>query len=249
MSVKRSPPPKEKTLPFTPLSHTNPSGRPQSPPRRKSFSAFRSVSNHTKDRPAPLPTKLKKLPSDTSTSTLDNTKNGDGSAHPEGLKGKLKGIFSRDDTSSLFSKSTDKEPSEKQQLSKSGGSTSDFNKTSTAGDTITPATSRDPLKVTINPPEVSVPNTQPGQDRSTKLSDSVEFRNTVTRAEKTVDRLSTTLLVLQGVAGALELGAGWLPGVGKGVSLIVDMLASAKTLSLGKVVALRLVSTQILLRS
>ena len=72
--------------------------------------------------------------------------------------------------------------------------------------------------------------------------DSDEFRQAVLRAETTVDRLTTTQTVLNGVAAITELGAGWIPGVGKGVDLIVQMLMQAQKISIGRVAALRLVS-------
>jgi hypothetical protein len=57
-----------------------------------------------------------------------------------------------------------------------------------------------------------------------------------------VDNLGTVASVLGGIAAELELGAGWLPGVGSGVQIVVTMLKQAQSISMGKVAALRLVS-------
>jgi hypothetical protein len=69
-----------------------------------------------------------------------------------------------------------------------------------------------------------------------------EFRQAVTRAEAAVDKLGTTQTMLMGIASLTQLGAGWIPGVGKGVDLIVQMLGQAQKISMGRVAALRLVS-------
>lgn len=69
-----------------------------------------------------------------------------------------------------------------------------------------------------------------------------EFRQAVTRAEAAVDKLGSTQTMLMGVASLAQLGAGWIPGVGKGVDLIVQMLGQAQKISMGRVAALRLVS-------
>lgn len=57
-----------------------------------------------------------------------------------------------------------------------------------------------------------------------------------------MNRLEAVNTVLTGVAAGLGLGAGWLPGVGEGVKLIVMMLDQAKDIGVSKVAALRLVS-------
>lgn len=68
------------------------------------------------------------------------------------------------------------------------------------------------------------------------------FQQSVASASRTVNRLTTVNAVLTGVAAGLALGAGWLPGVGEGVKLIIVMLDQAKTVNVGKVASLRLVS-------
>ena len=124
---------------------------------------------------------------------------------------------------------------------------------------LTPATSREPLQVGIHDHFEELHRTQSLGDVNqaqgptlAKIPErradpmlvfhSADFRQSVANAQKSVDKLSTTMTVLKGLAAGLELGAGWLPGVGKGVELIVQMLDNAKKLSLGKVAALRLAS-------
>ena len=68
------------------------------------------------------------------------------------------------------------------------------------------------------------------------------FQQAYARAVKAVDRLESVQLVLSGVIGLADLGAGWIPGVGKATSVVAQMLQRAQGIALGKVAALRLVS-------
>lgn len=75
------------------------------------------------------------------------------------------------------------------------------------------------------------------------LNDDDPFHAAVSRAEIAISRLETTQLVVQGIVGITELGAGWIPGVGKGIAVVGQMLARATEIGIGRVAALRLVST------
>ncbi|ORX40883.1 hypothetical protein BD324DRAFT_647787 [Kockovaella imperatae] len=123
---------------------------------------------------------------------------------------------------------------------------------------VTPSTSHEPLDVTVRKSQRNTPHDDPGRPLSftsevqTDLPknpsspppisfQSDAFHQSVLDAQRSVDRLGTTMTILRGAAAGLELGAGWIPGVGKGIELIVQMLENAKNLSMGKVAALRLV--------
>lgn len=78
-------------------------------------------------------------------------------------------------------------------------------------------------------------------DPTDKEDNGDPFTAAVTRAEIAVGRLETTQMVVQGIIGITELGAGWIPGVGKGVAVIGEMLTRAQEIGVGRVSALRLV--------
>lgn len=68
------------------------------------------------------------------------------------------------------------------------------------------------------------------------------FRQAVARAEVTVDHLESTQTVDQGLAGLADPGAGWLPYIGKGIQVMLQMLSNARKISIGTVATLRLAS-------
>ena len=90
----------------------------------------------------------------------------------------------------------------------------------------------------------SLPKQKPLPTAPVLLDDSQAFKSAVAAAQDRVDKLNTLTIVLGGVATAVEAvgdGAAWVPGVGIAVKLVVTMLDSAKSVSMGKVAALRLV--------
>ena len=101
------------------------------------------------------------------------------------------------------------------------------------------SSTREPLKVDV---KQSSSYTIASASEAKKEKGSDLFHQAVASAQLAVNHLSTVNTVLKGVAAGLALGAGWMPGVGQGVDLIVAMLDQAQQIAVGKVVALRLVS-------
>ncbi|WRT70785.1 uncharacterized protein IL334_007784 [Kwoniella shivajii] len=118
-----------------------------------------------------------------------------------------------------------------------------------------PAAEKGTLKIATLPSHsthaVVIPATQRiGPDKVKGLStstissqDSADlFHQAVVNAQKRVDALNTTTFILKGVAAGLAAGtAAWMPGVGEGVSVILTMILTAESISIGRVAALRLV--------
>ena len=70
------------------------------------------------------------------------------------------------------------------------------------------------------------------------------FRQAVTEAETSIDKLQSAYTVLSSIAQLASVAQELLPGVGAAVGILANMLKSAKTVAVNKVAALRLVSQE-----
>lgn len=145
----------------------------------------------------------------------------------EGEKGKVRGLFGklgpskRKPSSGSLSISNDDKPIQ--------------SPPSTVTATPTPSTEQLKVKTaqssTVTPSgTLAIPN------------DSDLFRQSLVSAQRAVDHLSSINTILTGVGAVTSLGAGWVPGLAQGVQLVLMMLDQAKTINVGKVAAIRLVS-------
>ncbi|WVQ95463.1 hypothetical protein IAU59_002560 [Kwoniella sp. CBS 9459] len=104
-----------------------------------------------------------------------------------------------------------------------------------------------PLSPSIIPrPAIKTGPTHPAKEltksgSSDPASEGNLFHQAVENAQKKVDRLETTTMVLKGLAAGLAIGTSWMPGVGEAVGVVVSMLISAEQITIGRVAALRLV--------
>ncbi|WVR08679.1 hypothetical protein IAU60_005737 [Kwoniella sp. DSM 27419] len=92
------------------------------------------------------------------------------------------------------------------------------------------------LSQTIKKPTANLSDT--GSDDTPDLD---LYHQAIQNAQKKVERLQTTTMVLKTLATGLSLGTAWMPGVGQAVGVVVSMLSSAQKIAIGKVSALRLV--------
>ncbi|WVW80744.1 hypothetical protein I302_102730 [Kwoniella bestiolae CBS 10118] len=112
--------------------------------------------------------------------------------------------------------------------------------------TITVSTKPQALSSHLTHPIPDQSVTRIGKPLPSSTSSSVDstslFHQAVINAQKKVDALNTTTLVLKGLAAGLAMGAvTWMPGVGEAVSVVLAMVLSAENISIGRVAALRLV--------
>ncbi|WVQ86131.1 hypothetical protein IAT38_008299 [Cryptococcus sp. DSM 104549] len=94
------------------------------------------------------------------------------------------------------------------------------------------------------PPHATIPSPkvkQPMLSPSGGINEKNLFHQSVENAQKSVDNLNRTMAVLKVVAAGAATGASLLPGMGDAVGVVVGMLQSAETISVGRVAALRLV--------
>ncbi|WVQ63410.1 uncharacterized protein L199_001563 [Kwoniella botswanensis] len=78
--------------------------------------------------------------------------------------------------------------------------------------------------------------------KSSLVDSSNPFHQAVINAQRRVDTLNTTTIVLKGIAAGLAAGtAAWMPGVGEAVGVVLGMVETAERISVGRVAALRLV--------
>ncbi|OCF45644.1 TKL/TKL-CCIN protein kinase [Kwoniella heveanensis CBS 569] len=111
-----------------------------------------------------------------------------------------------------------------------------------------PAKAPTPSPVVPRPPTMKPtstsnhPNQMVKKPRATASeSEGNLFYQAVLNAQKKVDRLETTTMVLKALAAGLAIGTAWMPGVGEAVGVVVSMLISAEQITIGRVAALRLV--------
>lgn len=157
---------------------------------------------------------------------LDDAKAPSRSEDEKEKTGKVKGLLNRLRSNSSSSK-----------LSESGKPVLDKPKSDSS---LSTSASKDPyLGPSTLKPSLAASNYSSSDDGTEMPND--PFRLAVTRAESSVDRLETLQLVVGGIVGIAELGAGWIPGVGKGVAVVGQMLLRAQEIAVGRVAALRLV--------
>ncbi|OCF54632.1 TKL/TKL-CCIN protein kinase [Kwoniella mangroviensis CBS 10435] len=120
---------------------------------------------------------------------------------------------------------------------------------------VQPVAEKGIIKVSTHPQNLSakpvpaIPGLQVGMmgkalpsSKSSSVDSSNLFHQAVINAQRRVDTLNTTTLVLKGIAAGLAAdAAAWMPGVGEAVAVVLGMVVSAENISIGRVAALRLV--------